>query len=148
MDFEREYAIAAPRETLWDMLMDVERVTACIDGVQDLEVVDDDNFQGVLGVKMGPVKLKFGGTVSVTSRDRDNWRAALRILANDRKAGGGFVSDLAMELVPDGEVCTLVIKLTTSLSGRMGQMGRPLIQKRVASMLDDFAQAVAVQVGA
>ncbi|MBT6274071.1 MAG: hypothetical protein HOI95_08060 [Chromatiales bacterium] len=146
MEFEQTFDIAMRREALWDILMDVHRVTQCIDGVQELVVMDSDNFEGVMAVKMGPMRLAFAGTVSVTARDRDNWRAALLMVAKDRKAGGGFNAELSMLLHSQGAQTTgLELRLATSLTGRIGQMGRPLIKKRVETLLADFAAALIAQ---
>ncbi|MCB1742785.1 MAG: SRPBCC family protein [Gammaproteobacteria bacterium] len=149
MEFKHSFDIPADRDTLWDILMDVHQVAACIDGVESLQVVDPDHFEGRLGVKMGPVRLAFNGTVEVIRRDRDNWSAAFVASANDRKAGGGFTAELAMQLDTTAtaeRTSNLDVTLSTSLTGRIGQLGRPLIKKRVETMLQDFASALTAHV--
>ena len=123
--------------------MDVHQVAECIDGLQDLKVLDDDHFEGRLAVKMGPMRLSFAGTIEVTTRDKANWTAALLASAKDRKAGGGFNTELRMQIdEADAQLSTLNIELSTSLTGRIGQLGRPMIKKRVQTMLNDFAAAL------
>ena len=59
--------------------------------------------------------------------------------AKDRKAGGGFTAELTIELVELGPDLTgLDLRLSTSLTGRIGQLGRPLIKKRVERILENF----------
>lgn len=143
MEFTHNYDIAMAREALWDILMDVHQVAACIDGLHDLEVLDDDHFEGRLAVKMGPMRLSFAGAIEVTTRDQVNWTAALLASAKDRKAGGGFNTELRMQIDDaDARRSTLNIELSTSLTGRIGQLGRPMIKKRVQTMLNDFAAAL------
>jgi len=143
MEFTHSYDIAMAREALWDILMDVHQVAACIDGLQDLEVLDDDHFEGRLAVKMGPMRLSFAGAIEVTTRDQTNWTAALLASAKDRRAGGGFNTELRMQIdEADAQRSALNIDLSTSLTGRIGQLGRPMIKKRVQTMLDDFAAAL------
>ena len=143
MNFEHTFTVPVTRDKLWDTLMDVNQVASCIDGIEELQIIDLDNFEGRLGVKMGPVRLSFSGTVQVILRDRQSWQAAFSARANDRKAGGGFNAELSMQLAELAPQSTeLRLKLTTSLTGRIGQLGRPLIKKRVQTMLDDFASAL------
>ena len=143
MEFTHSYDIAMDRAALWDILMDVHQVAACIDGLQDLEVLDADHFEGRLGVKMGPMRLSFARAIEVTTRDQASWTAALLASAKDRKAGGGFNTELRMQIdEADAQRSTLNIDLSTSLTGRIGQLGRPMIKKRVQTMLDDFAAAL------
>ncbi|MFT5173711.1 MAG: carbon monoxide dehydrogenase subunit G [Gammaproteobacteria bacterium] len=143
MEFAQAYDVAMSREALWDTLMDVHQVAACLDGVQDIEIKDADHFEGRLAVKMGPMRLSFLGTITVTTRDQQNWTAAFVASAKDRKAGGGFDTELRMQLdAPSALHSTMNLTLATSLTGRIGQLGRPLIKKRVHTMLDDFAAAL------
>lgn len=143
MEFEHTFDIARPREELWEVLMDAAEVAACIDGVRELRVLDPDHFEGTVEVRMGPVRLAFAGTVTVTARDRGTWTAALLAAARDAKAGGGFNAELTMRLAaPAPEASTVHLHLSTSLTGKLGQMGRPLVRKRVQGMLEDFATAL------
>ena len=139
MEFAQRFEVPLAREAVWDIVMDVHRVTQCIDGVERLEIKSPDAFEGTLAVKMGPVRLAFEGTVTVTSRARDQWSASLMAAAKDRKAGGGFTAELTIELVELGPDLTgLDLRLSTSLTGRIGQLGRPLIKKRVERILENF----------
>ena len=143
MEFEQSFELPVAREAVWEFVMDVHRVAQCIEGVERLEVKSDDEFEGTLAVKMGPVKLAFEGTVTVTFRDREQWSAGLLAAARDRKAGGGFAAELSLTLVElQSELTRVDVGLSTSLTGRMGQLGRPLIKKRVEKMLADFGNTV------
>ena len=150
--------------------MDVRQVAQCLQGVEDLVLVDDDTFQGTLRVKMGPASFAFGGEVRVVRRDRETLTATLSAQALDRGAGGGFKCELTMRILqetaalaaqgrlprnqggePPDQVesaraaaghSQLTIALTTDFLGRLGQLGRPLIKRKITTMLSDFAGQV------
>lgn len=139
MDIEATYPIAMPAAELWPILMDVHEVAACLEGVEELDVVEEDRYRGRLGVKMGPVRLRFEGDVEVTSRDHDNRVGMLEASAKDAKAGGGFKATLEMRLSEiDPTNSKLAIRLETTFLGRIGQLGRPLIKKKISTMMNDF----------
>lgn len=143
MQFEAQYPISLPREPLWEILMDVHKVAECIEGVSTLEVVEPDHYSGSLTVKMGPVKFTFEGVVNVLSRDRENWIGVLEATAKDPKAGGGFKANLTMALVEQSAISTqLDINLETTFLGRIGELGRPLIKKKIATMMTDFVNTL------
>lgn len=143
MQFEASYTFPLSRAELWDILMDVHKVAACINGVESIEVIDDDRYHGTLGVKMGPVRLRFAGEVNVVERNRDDWTGVLEANAKDAKAGGGFKSNLTMVLTEANPDTTgLGVTLETTFLGRIGELGRPLIKKKIANMLDDFASQI------
>jgi len=146
MQFKHQYTIAQAREPLWDTLMDVHKVAGCLTGVEALEVLQDDLYAGILAVKMGPVNLKFSGEVSVTRRDRQHWLGILEANAKDAKAGGGFKAALTLQLVEaEPDATDLEITLDTTFLGRLGELGRPLIKKKINTMMDDFIKTLNAQ---
>ena len=142
MEFEHTYDIDAPPESLWRVLMNVHQVAACLDGVDELTVLDGDTYRGTLSVKMGPVRFKFAGEVAVIERDGEAWTGVLQASANDAKSHGGFRASLTMQLAERGDGCTLRLTLETAFLGRLGQLGRPLIRKKIATMMDNFAHSL------
>ena len=147
MNFKENFNVESDRQNLWDFLMDVHKVASCMGGVEELSVIDTDRYRGVMLVRMGPVKLRFKGDVDVTSRDRENWTATVSASANDAKAGGGFKGSLQMELSKVSNSTTaLVLDLETTLLGKIGELGRPLIKRKVSSMMRDFSEALTLAV--
>ena len=143
MQFNEVFLFACAPVPLWRLLMDVREVADCMEGVGDLTLVDDDTFHGTLRVTMGPIGFAFGGEVRVVAREHATFTAALTAHALDRKAGGGFQCELTMRIVQLAAAQSeLDILLTTDFLGRVGQLGRPLIKKKIATMLNDFAQQV------
>ena len=146
MQFNQQYTIELARDVLWTTLMDVHKVASCLDGVESLNVIADDSYEGTLAVKMGPVRLKFQGEVMVTMRDAANWIVVLEANAKDPRAGGGFRASLHMQLHQRELHSTdLEITLDTTFLGRMGELGRPLIKKKIGTMMDEFVEALSRQ---
>ncbi len=133
--------------------MDVHKVATCLPGVEDLTVLEPDKYQGVLLVRMGPVKLKFNGQVNVTLRDKECWTAILEANANDSRAGGGFKASLRMQLVEATDsalepASDLILELETTFLGRIGELGRPLIKRKISSIMRDFSETLNASLGA
>lgn len=143
MEFKEQYIVGSSPDALWAILMDVHKVAGCLDGVETLDVVSDDAYTGTLAVKMGPVRLKFQGDVNVTLRDHENLLGVLEATARDAKAGGGFKAQLNMQLSEhDAQSTQLDITLNTTFLGRIGELGRPLIKKKINTMMNDFIEAL------
>lgn len=142
VEFQRSYDIDVPPDLLWPVVMDVHEVAACLDGVDELTVIDDDTYRGTLSVKMGPARFRFAGNVVVTERDSEAWKGVLQATASDSKSGGGFRASMTMQLDERGAGSTLGLTLETSFLGRIGQLGRPLIRKKITNMMDRFAQSL------
>ncbi len=72
MTMSGEYQLAVPRETVWEKLNDTETLKACIPGCEQLDKLSDTEFQAVATTKIGPVKAKFKGKVTLSDLDPPN----------------------------------------------------------------------------
>lgn len=140
MKFGHTSLIAVDRDSLWEYLMDVTNVAECMSGIRAFREVAQDRYEGVLNVKMGPVNLNFEGIVRVAYRDRENWRGELIAEAKDKRVGGGFSAHLRMMLEEQDSASTrLEIELESTVLGKIGEFGQPIVRRRVERMLDDFS---------
>ncbi|PON12522.1 hypothetical protein C2W62_39160 [Candidatus Entotheonella serta] len=146
MKLEQTCTITASRTEVWDFLMNMENVAACLQGVRKFEAIDEDNYEGILRIKVGPVSISFQGTVAVETRDRDQWLGVVRAEAKDRKIGGGVTAHLNMRLAEKSSAETeMNIVLDTHLLGKIGEFGQPLIRKKTDDLLQNFAAEVSKQ---
>src|SRR6478735_379274 len=72
MTMNGEYQLPVPRETVWEKLNDAETLKACIPGSEQLDKLSDTEFQAVVITKIGPVKAKFKGKVTLSDLDPPN----------------------------------------------------------------------------
>jgi carbon monoxide dehydrogenase subunit G len=144
MHFENKATIPVSRDSLWTVLMDMEQVARCLPGVEDVNAVDPDNYLGILKMRVGPIGLKLEGKVSVTERNRDAWRAAMRAEGNERGVGGAVKATIAMqlnELAPSET--EMLVTTDAQVMGKMGEFGQPVMRKKADSMMQEFSRNVA-----
>jgi len=137
--FSQRVVIPVAREPLWDFLMDVPKVARSLPGVEAVNRIDDDNYQGTLKVRVGPISLNLQGKIIVEERSRENWRAALRAEASDRMAAGAVRGKTTMQLQEIGPKETeLVVETDVNILGKIGEFGQPIIRKKADQMLQEF----------
>ncbi|MCB1493265.1 MAG: carbon monoxide dehydrogenase subunit G, partial [Rhodobiaceae bacterium] len=74
MELQDEVHIAAPRETVYAALNDPEILKQCIPGCEELIKHSDNELEAKVVLKIGPVKAKFGGNVTLdTSQAPDRF---------------------------------------------------------------------------
>ncbi|MFQ5880566.1 MAG: CoxG family protein, partial [Dehalococcoidia bacterium] len=131
MNFEQRCTIPVARAALWDFLMDVPQVAACVPGAEAVTPRDDGQYAGQMRVKVGPVSLTLQGTMAIQERDRQNWQAALQAEANDRRVGGGVHVTGEMTLMASGPTETeLLIRAEARLLGKLAEFGQPVIRRQ------------------
>lgn len=144
MDMSGEYTIKAPREAVWAALNDPEMLRGAIAGCEEL-VKDGDGFKATVVAKVGPVKAKFGGRVTLSDLDPPK---GYTITGEGQGGAAGFAkggAKVQLEEAPDGGT---VLKYTASaqIGGKLAQIGSRLIDGTAKKMADDFFSAFAASV--
>jgi len=127
MELSGETRIEAPRATVWDALCDPAILARCIDGVERLEAVGENRFEGELNAKVGPVKARFAGGVELTEMDPPN----RYVLVGEGKGGvAGFAKGSAEVLLTDadGGATLLTYVAKAQVGGKLAQLGTRLIE--------------------
>src|SRR5438105_6466950 len=57
--FQDTITVDAPAAKVWDFLLDVNRSAALVPGVEQIILVDDRTFDGVIEARVGPIAGKF-----------------------------------------------------------------------------------------
>jgi len=102
MKLEGEVTIQAPRERVWDFLMDIEGMSVCVPGLESLETVEPDRlYRATASVGLGTVKVKFDADVEWLELERPS-----RALMKGHGTAPGSAGDVTAEMVlsdgPDG----------------------------------------------
>ena len=136
MDMSGEYRITAPREAVWAALNDPEVLKTCIPGCEDLEKTSDTEMSATVTSKIGPVKAKFKGSVTL---DNINPPESYTIKGEGKGGVAGFAKGGAdVFLEQDGEQTLLTYKATAQVGGKLAQLGSRLIDSTARKMADDF----------
>ena len=144
MRFENQEEIEAPRDRVWDLLLDVPRAAGLMPGVGEVVRQDDGSYAATMKVKLGPVSLGLQGKISLLVQDRDNYHAVMRLEGADRRVGGSATGTITVTLTSPREGMTLLDVVTdANLMGRLGQFGLPLIRKKADATITDFVRALA-----
>ncbi|MFK7761700.1 MAG: CoxG family protein [Roseobacter sp.] len=150
MELKDEIIIEAPRDVVYAALNDPEILQASIPGCEELTKHSDTELEAKVVLKIGPVKAKFGGRVTLNPEAPPE-RFSLTGSGNGGPAGfakGGAVVEL--EEHPEGTL--LRYNATADIGGKLAQLGSRLIQstskKLAAKFFKTFAEQVRAQVAA
>ena len=66
MKLEGSYTFTAPRNLVWETLLDPEVLRKALPGCEALDKVGENEYKVVLNVRVGPVQGKFTGSVTLT----------------------------------------------------------------------------------
>jgi len=138
MDLERTFTVNAPIGTVWDALMDIERVAGCVPGAQVLQKLSEDTYQVGMKVKLGPVSMQYKGTLNVVERDEAARRAVMEGQAQETHGQGTAKARVDLQLAEEGSTTTGTAAAAITLSGKAAVMGRSVIGSVADQLLGVF----------
>lgn len=65
MDVSGEYTFDAPQKLVWEALQDPDVLASVMPGGEGFEEVGENEYQGNLKIKVGPVQGKFTGNIKL-----------------------------------------------------------------------------------
>jgi carbon monoxide dehydrogenase subunit G len=138
MTMNGEYQLAVPPQTVWEKLNDPETLKACIPGCEELNKSSDTEFQAVATVKIGPVKARFKGRVTLSDLDPPN---GYKISGQGDGGVAGFAKGSAtVKLAPKDGGTLLTYDVEAQIGGKLAQLGQRLVNGAAKKVADDFFQ--------
>lgn len=146
MDMSGEYRIPATREAVWAALNDPEVLKECIPGCESLEKSSDTEMAAVVTMKVGPVKAKFKGTVTLSDFDPPK---SYKITGEGKGGAAGFAKGGAdISLAEDGQDTILTYTAKAQVGGKLAQLGSRMIDSTAKRIADEFFGNLAKKLGA
>lgn len=145
MDMTGEYRIPASREAVWQALNDPEVLKQCIPGCEEIDKKSDTEFSAKVTAKVGPVKAKFSGDVTLSDLDPPN---GYTISGQGTGGAAGFAKGGAkVDLAEDGGETVLSYTVNATVGGKLAQIGSRLIDSTAKKMANQFFAKFTEMVG-
>jgi uncharacterized protein len=145
MELVHEFTVPVPAQRAWDVLTDVARIAPCMPGAE-LTGVDGDTYQGMVKIKVGPITAQYKGTASFAEKDEAARRVVLKASGRDTRGQGTASATVTAAMTADGGSTTVSIVTDLSVTGRVAQFGRGVMDDVSAKILDQFVRNLAADV--
>jgi len=148
MQLDSTFTVVAPIDTVWDTLMDFERVAGCVPGAEVLNKLSEDAYQVGMKVKLGPVSMQYKGMMNVIERDATAHRAVFQGRAQEARGQGTAQGTATLSLVEADGATTGTVSAEVDLSGKVAAMGKGIIGSVTDQMMALFADNLQAMVTA
>jgi carbon monoxide dehydrogenase subunit G len=132
MEIAGEYTFEAPQELVWRALQDPEVLASVMPGGEDFKEVGENEYEGKLNVRVGPVMGKFAATIKLS----DIVELTSYNMVVDGNGAAGFVKASGrMELTRQGDSTTMVYDGDAQVGGRIASVGQRLLDASAKSII-------------
>jgi uncharacterized protein len=136
MKMSGEQRIAATRQQVWEALNDPDVLKRCIPGCQSLTRESDTRMVATVEIKIGPIGARFNGSVELADIDAPN---AYTLIIEGQGGTVGSVKSIAkVRLGGDGDATVLSYDVDAQVSGRLAQLGGPIMDATAKQLAARF----------
>lgn len=128
------YDFDAPRELVWEMFLDPEVLARIMPGCERLERTGENEFEGVMKIRVGPVQGTFQGSVQLSELQPPQ---RYHMLVNGRGPAGIVRGEGDVRLESSSAGTVMHYEGEAQISGRIATVGQRL--------MESSAQAIARQ---
>lgn len=147
MLLENDLRVDAPLEQVWDFLQDVPKLAPCLPGAELTGDLGDGTYAGGVKVSMGPVSLRFTGTVAIVETNTPAHRMVLHAAGSEARGRGTAEMTVTATLSPAGARATaLHVDQDLQVSGAAAQYGRGMISDVTSVLMRQFTDAIGASI--
>ncbi|WP_288940840.1 SRPBCC domain-containing protein [uncultured Roseovarius sp.] len=141
MKFTGEFTVPAGREVVFARLQDHALLAECVDGVQEVEPLDERNYKVKLQTRLAYIRIGFTLDVSITEIEAP---AFMKITATGKPLGmvGRLSGDATLtltELEAEGQTLVSYV-LDLAVAGKLGSIGQPVFKSKAKEMESSFVE--------
>ena len=146
MLIENEFSINAPIDQAWNTLLDLERVAPCLPGAALEEVVGDGEYKGQMVTKLGPVTVRYRGTIKIQESDRASYRAVMKADGKETRGQGSASATITATLREEGGSTAVRVETDARITGKVAQFGRGIMQEVASKLMQQFATCLETEI--
>ncbi len=145
MKINGTHTFAAPTEVIWPMLLDPHVLANVMPGCEKLEQVAENEYQGILKIKVGPVQGNFNGNIVLSDIQSPESYA----IVVDGKGAPGFVKGNGrLRLEPSGDSTILHYEGDAQVGGRLASVGQRLLDTSANAIIRQSLEGLEAQIAA
>jgi uncharacterized protein len=136
LQFAGSPRIDAPRERVWERLMDPHFLAQSAPGVEAVETIDSTHFKVLSGFGLGSIRVKLTMNVELYEID---WGRSAKMRLHGQAAGSAIdvVSDMRVVVAGPGST-QLSWSATSEVTGTVASMGARLMEGAARRLTEQF----------
>jgi uncharacterized protein len=141
VQIEDTFTVKLPIDDAWKVFLDVERIAPCMPGAE-LHEIEGNEHRGVVKVKVGPITAQYKGAAVIETADEANRVIAIKASGRDTRGQGNASATVNVKLVEAGTGTQVSIVTDLTVTGKVAQFGRGVMQEVSSKLLGQFVKCL------
>jgi carbon monoxide dehydrogenase subunit G len=142
MQLSNTFKVPVPVDEAWQVLLDYPRLARCMPGATVTDV-QDDNVQGQVKVKLGPVSITYQGKVTFAEKDATAHRIVATAAGREVRGSGTASAQITAVLTDAGNATEVSVSTDLNITGKPAQFGRSVVAEVSERLIGQFAENLA-----
>lgn len=145
MQIQGSHTFQAPKQVVWDALLDPTILAKALPGGEALEKTGENEYKAAMKVRVGPVQGKFDGAIELTDI---NELESYRMKVNGQGTPGFVNGEGDVQLEDAGAETVMHYSGDVQVGGKIAGVGQRLIDSTAKSMIRQGLAALDAQIQA
>jgi len=142
MKLEHEFSVEAPIETVWETMIDIERVAPCLPGAE-VTAAEGGTYEGTFTIKLGPTTAAYAGKLDLSGVNEAERRVTMNASGRDKRGQGTAKATIESSMTETGGTTSVRVLTDFALTGRLARFGRGgMIQDVSNRLVGDFVECL------
>lgn len=147
MKFDGRMELEVPATRVWDFLIDIDKFSACLPGIEEVRQVDDRTFEGVLGATVGPISGKFSFRSTIVDSQPPE-QILVRTEGTDSVTKSEVHADMTVNLHEISKDMTRMdYRADVKIKGRLAIVGDMVLRATATLILQEFTRRLQKRLG-
>ncbi|MFC2147869.1 CoxG family protein [Bacteroidota bacterium] len=125
---DKSFEVPQSTDLVWEHLIDPEKIMDCVPGVTIDEKLGDNHYKGKVGMKFGPMGVKYDADIHYNEIDKANRKIIITGEGVDSKGNGNAEMMMTIDLIERAEGgVKLDAIMDVTVNGKIAQFGSRLI---------------------
>ena len=140
MIFDGKIDLEVPAQKAWDFLIDINKFSTCLPGIDEVKQIDDKTFDGVISATVGPISGKFNFRSTILE-SRPPEQMVVRTEGTDSVTKSTVNADMTVDLRSISETKSQMdYRADVKIQGRLAILGDMVLRATATLILQEFTR--------
>jgi carbon monoxide dehydrogenase subunit G len=147
MIFDGKIELDVPADKAWGFLTDINKFSACLPGIDEINQIDDKTFAGMISATVGPISGKFSFRSTIVE-SRPPEQMVVRTEGTDSVTQSTVNADMTMDLLRvAADKTQMNYRADVKIKGRLAILGDMVLRATATLILQEFARRLSKALG-